>query len=70
MTMETPIEVLRAIERVDEARYELSSYLSDMKRDQVDPDQYVINVLQVGKHIAFEQFWSVFYERHSTLTTA
>jgi hypothetical protein len=55
---------------VDEARYELSSYLSDMKRDQVDPDQYVINVLQVGKHIAFEQFWSVFYERHSTLTTA
>jgi hypothetical protein len=65
--MKTPIEVMQAIERADEARRELFTYLSDKLKSQDDPVQ---RVLMAGVDSAFEEFWSAVEVRQSTLTSS
>ena len=64
--MNTPIEVMQAIERAEEARRELFAYLSE----KIEHDRCIVNVLMAGKHVAFEEFWSAVAERQSTLTAS
>jgi hypothetical protein len=62
--MNTPIEVMQAIDLAKEAKGELSKYLSE----KIEHDRCVVNVLMAGTHTAFEEFWVAIAQRQPALT--